>query len=176
MSEKKIKAGISQGDTNGISYELILKTFNDTHIFETCIPVGYGSSKILAYHRKALDLTHVNISNINRAEDAGANRLNIINVIKEDLMVEMGKPTSESARASDVALDRALDDLKNRAIDVLIVMPSQTDPTSSAETKTAHEKKSMRIVSGDNFRLALATAVTPLAEVSNLLTAESLTE
>ena len=176
MSEKMIKAGISQGDTNGVAYELILKAFDDTHIFETCIPIVYGSSKILAYHRKALDLSPVNISNINRAEDAGANRLNIINVIKEDLMVELGKPTPESEMASDVALDRALDDLKAGAIDVLIVAPSQADPASEVEAKTGHEKQSLKIVSGDNFRLALATADVPLAEVPGLLTVESLTE
>jgi len=176
MSERMIKAGISQGDTNGVSYELILKAFDDAHIFETCIPIVYGSSKILAYHRKVLDLSPVNISNINRAEDAGANRLNMINIIKEDLMVELGKPTPESAKASTAALDRALDDLKAGTIDVLIMAPSQTDSTFAVETKTAHEKKSLKILSSDNFRLALATADVPLAEVPALLTADLLTE
>ena len=176
MNEKMIKAGISQGDTNGISYELILKAFDDTHIFETCIPIVYGSSKILAYHRKVLDLTPVNISNINRAEDAGANRLNMINIVKEDLMVELGKPTPESAKASDMALDRALDDLKAGTIDVLVVAPSQVNPVFAAEAKTAREKKSLKIVSNDNFRLALATADVPLSEVPALLTEETLTE
>ena len=176
MNEKMIKAGISQGDTNGISYELILKTFDDTHIFETCIPIVYGSSKILAYHRKALDLALVNISNISRAEDAGANRLNMINVLREDLMVELGKPTPESARASEAAIDRALDDLKAGSIDVLIVAPSQADPVFVVETKMAHEKKSLKILSSDSFRLALATADVPLAEVPALLTVDSLTE
>ncbi|MDR2805844.1 MAG: 4-hydroxythreonine-4-phosphate dehydrogenase PdxA [Dysgonamonadaceae bacterium] len=176
MSEKMIKAGISQGDTNGISYELILKMFDDTHIFETCIPIVYGSSKLLAYHRKTLDLPSVNVSNINRAEDAGANRLNIINVVSDDMIVELGKPTPESANASEAALARALDDLKAGTIDILIVAPSETDPTPAAEAKTANEKKSLKILVNDSFRLALATGDVPLHEVSNLLSVESLTK
>ncbi|MDR2682641.1 MAG: 4-hydroxythreonine-4-phosphate dehydrogenase PdxA [Dysgonamonadaceae bacterium] len=175
MNERIIKAGISQGDTNGTSYEMILKMFDNTHIFETCIPIVYGSSKILAYHRKVLDLQSVNVSNINRAEDAGSNRLNMINVVSEDLLVELGNPTPASAQAADIALVRALDDLKAGTIDVLIAAPSEIDPAPVAELKTAHEKKSLKIVTNDSFRLALATGNVPLAEVPSLLTADSLT-
>lgn len=171
-----IRAGISHGDTNGIAYELILKMFDDTHIFETCIPIVYGSSKILAYHRKTLDLPAVNVSNINRAEDAGANRLNMINIVSEDLIVELGKPTPESAKAADVALNRALDDLKAGIIDVLIVAPSEIDPVRTAEMKAAREQKSLQLLTHDSFRLALATGNVPLADVSALLTEEALTE
>jgi len=176
MSGKLIKVGISQGDANGVSYELILKTFDNTHIFETCIPILYGSSKILAYHRKVLDFPMINTGNINRPEDAGINRLNMINVVDEDFMVELGKPTLESAKASDMALNRALDDLKAGTIDALVVAPSETDPTAAIENKIASGKKSLKILSGDSFRLALATASVPLTEVSVLLTAELLTE
>ena len=176
MNEKKIKVGISQGDTNGIAYELILKTFDDAHVLETCIPIVYGSSKILAYHRKALDINPVNVSNINRPEDASTNRLNMINVIKDDLLVELGKPTPESAKASSMAIDRAFDDLKSGAIDVLVMAPSQTDPVFEIEAQTAHEKKSLKLLSGDDFRLAFATSAVPLDKVPALLTEKSLTE
>ncbi|MDR1527726.1 MAG: 4-hydroxythreonine-4-phosphate dehydrogenase PdxA [Dysgonamonadaceae bacterium] len=175
MNERMIRAGICQGDTNGISYELILKMFDNTHVFETCIPIVYGSSKILAYHRKALDLQPINTNNINRAEDAGMNRLNMINVVGEDLLVELGNPTPESAKAADTALVRALDDLKAGTIDVLIVAPSDIDPVPVAELKTANEKKSLKILINDSFRMALATGNVPLAKVSALLTVESLT-
>ena len=51
----KIKVGITQGDINGVGYEVILKTLSDPRITEMCTPVVYGSSKVAAYHRKALD-------------------------------------------------------------------------------------------------------------------------
>jgi 4-hydroxythreonine-4-phosphate dehydrogenase len=171
-----IKAGISHGNVNGIAYELILKMFDDAHVFETCIPVVYGSSKILSYHRKTLDLPAITVSNINRAEDAAPNRLNMINVVGEDLVVELGKPTPESAKASEIALQRALDDLQAGTIDILVAAPSETDPLPLVENKIASESPSLQVLTNDSFRLALATGNVPLAKVPALLTTESLTK
>ena len=44
----KIKVGITQGDINGIGYEVILKTLSDSRITEMCTPVVYGSPKVMA--------------------------------------------------------------------------------------------------------------------------------
>ena len=57
MENSKIKIGITQGDVNGVGYEVILKTFSEPLMLELCTPVIYGSPKIAAYHRKALDLS-----------------------------------------------------------------------------------------------------------------------
>ncbi len=46
-----IKVGITQGDINGIGYEVILKTFADIRMAEICIPVIYGSAKVAAICR-----------------------------------------------------------------------------------------------------------------------------
>jgi 4-hydroxythreonine-4-phosphate dehydrogenase len=174
MSERLIKVGISHGDTNSIAYELILKTFDDAHILESCIPIIYGSSKVLAYHRKALELPSFNISNINRAEEAGHNRFNILNVIKEDIIVELGVPTAESAEAANVALNKALADLKAGVIDALITAPTAADLLHRIDTEAPGE--SLKIVVKDNFRMALATDKVTLAEVPALLTVETLTK
>jgi 4-hydroxythreonine-4-phosphate dehydrogenase len=175
MSEKAIKAGISHGDINGIAYELILKLSEDMHLFETCIPIFYGSTKILAYHRKVLNLPAVNFSSINRPEDAGAHRLNVLNVTNDELTVELGKPTPEGLQAADLALARALDDLAAGKIDVLLTLPAQTDPVATIEVHTAHENKSLKILVSNDIRIALATGNVPLSDVPALLTEEALT-
>ena len=54
--QEKMKIGISHGDINGISYEVIIKTLTDHRIMEICTPVIYGSPKVAAYHRKALNI------------------------------------------------------------------------------------------------------------------------
>ena len=64
MDEQLIKVGVTHGDINGVGYEVILKTFEDSRITELCTPVIYGSSKVAAYHRKAMDLPPVNFRNI----------------------------------------------------------------------------------------------------------------
>ena len=50
--EKKLKIGITQGDINGIGYEVILKALTDQHILEQCTPIIYGSAKAASYHKK----------------------------------------------------------------------------------------------------------------------------
>lgn len=175
MSET-IKIGISQGDTNGIAYELILKTFEDARIYEFCVPVVYGSSKVLAYHRKTLELPSVSINNINRIDDAAINRFNMLNVINEDVIVEFGKSTNDSAKASTAALNKSLEDLKTGAIDALLTAPSTTDTAHWLESKTNWGKKGLKILIGNSFKIALATDKVSLSEVSSLLTVDLLME
>ena len=73
MEDNKIRIGITQGDINGVGYEVILKTFSDPTMLELCTPIIYGSPKVAAYHRKALDV-QTNFSIINTASEAGCNR------------------------------------------------------------------------------------------------------
>ena len=54
-NNRKIRVGITHGDINGIGYEVILKAFEDPAMAELCIPIVYGSPKVAAYHRKAID-------------------------------------------------------------------------------------------------------------------------
>ena len=78
MEDNKIRIGITQGDINGVGYEVILKTFSDPTMLELCTPIIYGSPKVAAYHRKALDV-QTNFSIINTASEAGCNRLSVVN-------------------------------------------------------------------------------------------------
>ena len=68
MEDNKIRIGITQGDINGVGYEVILKTFSDPTMLELCTPIIYGSPKVAAYHRKALDI-QTNFSIVNSATD-----------------------------------------------------------------------------------------------------------
>ena len=51
---ERIKIGITQGDINGIGYELILNTFEAEEMASLCTPIIYGSPKVATFHRKAL--------------------------------------------------------------------------------------------------------------------------
>ena len=56
MNEQMIHVAITHGDTNGIGYELIFKTFEASEMLELCTPVVYGSPKVAAFHRNTLGL------------------------------------------------------------------------------------------------------------------------
>ena len=71
MSEQKLKIGITQGDTNGIGWEVILKALADPRMTELFTPVVYGSPKAAAYYRNTLAQTEpVQFNAVTSARDA----------------------------------------------------------------------------------------------------------
>lgn len=121
-NNRKIRVGITHGDINGIGYEVILKAFSDPTMLELCMPIIYGSPKVAAYHRKAMDI-QTNFSIINSVEDAQEDKLSVLNCTEDELKVELGKPTVEAGAAALSALERALQDYKAGLIDVLVTAP-----------------------------------------------------
>lgn len=123
FNNNKIIVGITHGDINGINYELILKTFNDKRIYELCIPVLYGSSKILSYHLKILDSPKISYSNIQHPGKARTNTLNVVNCIDPSINVHLSQSTKEAGQAAYQSLERAVHDIKNKQIDVMVTAP-----------------------------------------------------
>ncbi len=185
MDDRLIRVGISQGDINGIGYEVILKTFSDQRMTELCTPIVYGSSKIAAYHRKAMDLPPVNLNVIAQAEEAGANRVNIINCVDDDVKVELGKSTEIAGQAAFKALEMAVADLKRGAIDVLVTAPInkhniQNDlfhfpgHTEYLEQALGEGRKALMILMTDTLRVALVTGHVPVSEIAPHITVENI--
>lgn len=183
MEEQMIRVGITHGDINGIGYEVILKTFQDMRMAELCIPVIYGSSKVAAYHRKALDLPPINLSIISQAGEAGLNRLNIINCVEDDVKVELTQSTEVAGKAAYQALEAAVADLKAGNIDVLVTAPINKHNiqneqfhfpghTEYLEQSCGEGKKALMILMTENLRVALVTGHIPLSEVASQLTPE----
>jgi 4-hydroxythreonine-4-phosphate dehydrogenase len=183
-----IKVGITQGDINGIGYEVILKTFADIRMAEICIPVLYGSAKISSYHRKIMDLQPVAFNQISSAKDAVANKVNIINCIGEDTRVDIGESTDIAGDAAYKSLERAIADLKNKMVDVLVTAPinkyniQRNDFHFPGHTEYLEERfgkegdKSLMILVKDWLRIALVTGHIPLADVAKSITKEKITD
>ena len=111
MKDGKIVVGITLGDINGVGYEVIIKTLVDTRINDFCIPIVYGSSKVAAFHRKALGIENFSLNAINSPLEANDKRSNVINCISEDVKVELAKESEEAGDAAILALERATEDL-----------------------------------------------------------------
>ena len=90
---KLLKIGITQGDINGVGYEVILKALSDNRILEMCTPVIYGSAKAAGFYKKQLGLDNLNIQLIQQVEEASAKRINLINTSKDEIKVDAGTPT-----------------------------------------------------------------------------------
>ena len=88
--ENRLKVGVTQGDVNGISYELIIKMMAENRICEVCTPILYGSSKVAAYHRKNLNVENFSLNSIQNTQDANGKRCNIINCVDDAIKVDLG--------------------------------------------------------------------------------------
>ncbi len=179
-----IKIGITQGDINGISYEVILKTLEDNRICELCTPIVYGSPKVAAYHRKMLNL-NVNLNIINKAEEAQEKKANIINCCNEEIKVEVGLSTQQAGEAAFKALEKATRDLKEGKIDVLVTAPinknniqsesfSFPGHTEYLENLFGEKGDALMVLANESIRIAVVTGHLPVSKISSCLTQEKI--
>ena len=175
----KITVGITHGDVNGIGYEIILKTFEDSSMFEFCTPVLYGSPKIATYHRRAVD-SQTNFNVVNSASEAVPEKLNLVNCCSEDVKVDLGTQTAESGDAAFNALERAVKEYRDGMIDVLVTAPinkksihsdkfSFMGHTEYLESELGEGKKALMILLNSVMRVALVTVHEPISKVASLL-------
>lgn len=180
--KERIKVAITQGDINGVSYEILLKSFADKSLFNLCIPILYGSPKVLAYYKKVLGLEKINHTTIRQLSEAQANQINVIDCNDESIKVELGQPTKEAGKAALEALERAVKDLKEDLLSILVTAPINKDTIQSDNfqfpghteylaQRFAAENTIMLMVQ-DNLRVAVVTGHMPLAKVATEITQE----
>lgn len=184
MKEHRIRVGITQGDINGISYEVILKTLMDTRIYEICTPVLYGSPKVVAYHRKALNLNNIALTSVRTADEIHAKKANLINCLDDNVRVELGKSTPQAGEAAFISLQAAVADLKAGKIDVLVTGPINKNNIQSADFNyPGHTEflqnqfnvpESLMIMVSEIVKVALVTSHVPLSKVPSLITVDTI--
>lgn len=187
-STDRLRVGITHGDFNGVGYEVILKMLDDARILELCTPIIYGSAKIAAFYRKSLELAGPwQPVQINSATDASADAVNIINVIGQEAHITPGEASKEAGEAAFIALERAVEDLKNGHIDVLLTAPInkstiQSDTfrfpghTEYLAASAADGSQPLMILFNENIRVALVTTHLPIAKVPEAITTENIVE
>ena len=186
MEENKIKIGITQGDINGVGYEVILKTFADPVMFELCTPVVYGSPKVAAYHRKSLDLP-TNFSIVSSAAEAAEGRLSVVNCTNDEAKVEFSKADPEAGKAALDALETAMEEYRKGLIDAIVTAPINKHTIQSEqfafpghteyiEQRLGGGAKALMILMKGDLRVALATGHVPVNRIAPTLTQELLKE
>ena len=179
MNRKNILVGISHGDINGIGYEIIIKTLSNPMINDICTPIVYGSPKVAAYHRKALNIMNFSFNNIKSPEEAHPKKANMISCIDDDVRVELGKSTAHSGEAAIASLERAVDDLKSGRIDALVTAPIDKHNVQSDKfrfsghteylTHRAEAKEALMFMIGESMKVGFVTGHIPLKKVSEKL-------
>jgi len=180
--QQKVRVGITIGDINGIGPEVIIKTLYNSSVQDHCVPVIYGSSKVVSYHKNVVKLNDFVFSSIQSAERLNYRKINVLNCWEDTVNITLGKATTEGGQYAYIALDRAVRDLKDGLIDVLVTGPVNKHAMQMVNfPATGHteylEKElggtSLMIMVSEELRVALVTGHIALREVSENITAEN---
>ncbi len=181
-TSKLPKIGITQGDINGIGYEVILKVLFDSRIFDAFTPIVYGQSKVFSYYKKNFGMEEMSYAVIRDASQAQPKRINIINHTDEELKVEPGFSTPVAGKASFTALKLATNDLRSGLIDALVTAPVNKSNIISEQFQFKGQTDYIKSFFPDNeyitllvnhkMRIGFVTNHIPLKEVPGAISKE----
>ena len=180
---RKITIGITQGDTNGIGYEVIIKALSDARILDICTPVVYGSSKAFGFYRKNIPETeNINTNIISSAKDAHPKRVNIVNCLPDNMQIDPGQCTNDGAKGAILALEKAVEEIKEGYLDAIVTAPFNKRSVNEETFKHAghteylisefQAEDGLMFLCSDKMRVGVATGHIPLSKVSGALTQE----
>lgn len=184
--EGKFRIGITQGDINGVGWEVALKSFENPTMLELCTPVIYGSPKVATYHRKTMEI-QTPFTIVNSAAEAD-DAVNIVTCDDDDPKVEFAKTDAEAGKAAWNAMQLAMDEYRDGLTDVLVMAPVNELAFKQAnidypgfcnlmQSELGEEGEvALSILVKDDLRVALATENVPMKDVASLLTKELIKE
>ncbi|MBR3303941.1 MAG: 4-hydroxythreonine-4-phosphate dehydrogenase PdxA [Bacteroidales bacterium] len=181
--KQKLVIGITQGDSNGIGYEVIIKALSNAAVLDMFTPVVYGSSKAFGVYRKQIPETeNINTNIIVSAKDAHPKRVNIVNCTEEDLPIEPGVLTHNSAKAAIASLEMAVAEAKAGYLDVIVTAPFSKKGVTLEHFKYAGHtgylietfgaQDGLMFMCSESLRVGVVTMHIPLREVSDAITTE----
>lgn len=179
---EKPKIGITLGDLNGIGPEVIIKCLADNRILQMITPVVYGSSKVLSFYRKLLNLEDFNYSQVKNKGQFFPKSINVVSCWEEVIEINPGKPSAETARAALLSLKKAVEEVKEGVIDGFVTGPIDKStihgddfPFRGHTEYLTHEfqaTETLMLMTGQDLRVGLVTEHVPLKDVSSLITKE----
>ncbi|KQS94304.1 4-hydroxythreonine-4-phosphate dehydrogenase PdxA [Chryseobacterium sp. Leaf394] len=178
----KVRVGISIGDFNGIGPEIIMKSLKDKAITDFFTPIIFGSGKLFTYQKNIFKL-NLNFNYITEASQAQSGKLNMVNLVKENSNVELGKPTEESTKMAIDSLEAATEALMKGEIDVLVTAPINKDEMVKMGFRHAghtgyfeekFNKKGLMFLVTEGLKVAVSTHHIPISQVAENISKEKI--
>ncbi len=178
-----MKIGITQGDVNGVGYEVIMKALQDMDALDDLVPIIYGSPKAAAYHRKALNVAQFSLNNINTPDEAHPRRVNILTCGDDNIKVEMGKSSQAAGQAAFAALEAAVRDLSDGKIDAVVTAPinkkniqSETFnfPGHTEYLEQAAQAPALMLLVAGRLRVGVVAGHVPVARVAQYVSEDKI--
>jgi 4-hydroxythreonine-4-phosphate dehydrogenase len=180
--EQLYKIGITHGDLNGISYEVIMKVLSDPKIMDICTPVVYGLAKVSSYYRKALEMNDFTFQFIKNIQQATIKKPNLVNLSDEEIKIVLGESSETAGKMAVLALKNACNDLKDNLIDAMVTAPVNKFNMQSSSFKFAghteffsaqyNAQNTMMLMVAENLKVGFVTNHTAINETGKMLNLE----
>lgn len=179
-----VKVGITHGDVNGVSYEIILKALADDTVTELFTPVIFGVPQIAKKAIEDFELNDLKINVIEEASQAEDGKINLV-ALKTIPELHPGEVRKDAGESSVEALEVAVEALKNEDIDVLVTAPISKEAVQSENFKfPGHTEflsqnfgdEALMILFNDYLKVALQTVHIPVTKIAENITEEKIEE
>ncbi len=177
-----VRVGVTHGDFNGVSYEVMIKALMDSRLYELFTPVIYGLPRVIGFHRKHMHLSDFNYNVISNISKLTARKLNIRSISDEEVKIEFGKSTRLAGDYAFQALETAVKDLRDRKIDILVTAPINKENIHSEKfaflghteylTQRFGAENSLMLMVSDKLKIGTVTNHIPISEVAGTITEE----
>lgn len=176
--------GITTGDLNGIGMECIIKVFSDQRMLDFCIPVIFGSNKLINFYRKSLPDYNLNYSVIKDFSRINPKQVNVFNVWEDELPVNPGTLTDIAGQYAVQSLTTAAQALRDQHIQAIVTMPiHKKNVQSDLFPYTGHTpflkqyfeaKDVVMLMCAENMRVGVVTEHIPIQDVAKHITKENI--
>ncbi len=177
-----VRVGVTHGDYNGISYEVMIKALMDSRLYELFTPVIYGLPRVIGFHRKHMHLSDFNYNVISNISKLTPRKLNIRSISDDEVKIEFGKSTQLAGEYAFQALETAVKDLRDKKIDILVTAPINKENIHSEKfnfqghteylTQRFGAENSLMLMVSNHLRVGTVTNHVPISEVAGAITEE----
>ncbi|MBX2962462.1 MAG: 4-hydroxythreonine-4-phosphate dehydrogenase PdxA [Cyclobacteriaceae bacterium] len=184
-TSQKPRIGITVGDLNGIGPEVVIKALNDSRLTNLITPVVYGSTRVLSFYKKQLNLEEFNYGHIKSPGQYIPKTINVVNCWEEVIEITPGKPSKSAGTAARLALTQATQDLKAGLIDAMVTAPIDKNTIHGdnfpfrGHTEYLADffqtKNFLMLMVSETLRVGLVTEHVPLKDVASNITPELVT-
>jgi len=178
----KPRIGITLGDLNGIGPEVVIKALADHRLLSLMTPVIYGSTKVLSFYRKLMNLEEFNYSSVKVKGQFFPKAINVVNCWEDMVEINPGQPSRQTAKAALICLKRAVEEIKEGLIDGFVTGPIDKNTIHGDEfpfqghteylTQEFNAGESLMLMVANDLRVGLVTEHIPVKEISSFITRE----
>src|SRR6478752_2768311 len=177
---EKPRIGITLGDLNGIGPEVVIKALADNRLLNILTPVIYGSTRVLSYYRKLMELEEFNYSQVKSKGQFFAKAVNVVNCWEDVIEIVPGQPSRQAGRAALLSLKKSVEELKEGLIDALVTGPIDKNTIHGEEfpfrghteflTQEFNAGESLMLLAGKELKVGLVTEHIPVKEIASHIT------